>query len=125
MPVNQRVLKWIVIILGILIVLGLIVIVYTVASRLSERAERKAAELKQKELRQEQMPVEPSWALTGGMLFPEEVTVPLEAGENVASASMVPQGILLTLQRGGETTGLLLISPDGTVRSRFVIQRPE
>ncbi|TPD61998.1 hypothetical protein FIV46_07305 [Emcibacter nanhaiensis] len=97
----------------------------TIASRLSKMAERQEAE-KQAELAALQpKPVEPAWAMTGGLTFPENVTVALEAGENVAAAQMVPQGLLLTIQRGGETTGLLLVSPDGTVRSRFTIIRPE
>ena len=125
MPVNPRFLKWIVIILGILIVVGIVVIGVTIASRLSKMAERQEAE-KQAELAALQpKPVEPAWAMTGGLTFPENVTVALEAGENVAAAQMVPQGLLLTIQRGGETTGLLLVSPDGTVRSRFTIIRPE
>ncbi len=126
MPVNPRVLKWIVIILGILIILGLGGIILTIASRLSNMAEKKEAErLQQEAMIERPMPVEPAWAMTGGLLFPAEVAVPLEAGENVASVQMVPQGLLLTIERGGETTGLLLVSPDGTLRSRFTITQPE
>ena len=127
MPVNPRVLKWIVIILGILIVLGLGVIIITIANRLGNMAEKKEAErLKQAELAATlPMPVEPAWAVTGGTAFPTDVNVPLEAGENISSAQMVPQGLLLVLQRDGQTTGILLVGPDGAVRSRFTITRPE
>ena len=113
-PKNSPFLKFIVIFMGILIVLGLGVVVWKVIDLAKQKAAREKREAAQKELmlKTEQLPV-------AGFDF--EVT--LESDEVILETSATTGGLLFRIGRDGKTDRLIYKDFTGKTLGRIKVKR--
>ena len=113
-PKNSPFLKFIVIFMGILIVLGLGVVVWKVIDLAKQKAAREKREAAQKELmlKPEQLPV-------AGFDF--EVT--LESDEVILETSATTGGLLFRIGRDGKTDRLIYKDFTGKTLGRIKVKR--
>ncbi len=116
MPKNYGFLKFIVIFMGVLIVLGLAVVVWKVI----DLAKQKAAREKSEAARQEQMtPPQPA-----GRQFdkPFDFDLALESDERILETTANPAGLWLRIGRGGRTERMILVDFSGKVIGRIQVK---
>lgn len=113
-PKTSGFLKFIVIFMGILIVLGLGVVVWKVIDLAKQKAAREKMEAAQKELTltPEQVP---------GEDFAFEVT--LESGEVILEISAAPGGLWVRIGRDGQTSRIIYKDLTGKTIGRIEVKR--
>ena len=106
MPKNYGFLKFIVIFMGILIVLGLAVVVWKVI----DLAKQKAAREKREAMEQQNSPVV---RIPKGQQQPFEFEIQLESGEEILEMTSAPNGLWIRIGKQSETHRMLLLDYSG------------
>lgn len=109
LPKNQGFLKFIVIFMGILIVIGLAVIIWKVIDLAKKKAAREKMEAAQQEKMLSQIPS----SLMPAAPFAFDFT--LESGEQILEISAAPGGLWVRLGKQGMTSRIILVDFTGKV----------
>ena len=118
MPNNQGFLKFIVIFMGILIVVGLAVIVWKMVDLAKQKAAREKNEAQQQE--KVQMPVEPASSSFDD--FSHHLS--LESGERILETTATNGGIWVRIGKDGVSSRMVLITIKDGVKGTVQIKRP-
>lgn len=106
MPKNYKLLKGIVITLGILIVVMVVVIIVAAINQYNEQKSAEASLVQKYEM---------SEGPISSVMRPFEMDLNLEDGEQVIATSSSERGILVTIGKKGEVSKILLIDYRGKI----------
>ena len=119
MPKNQRLLKGIVIFLGILIIAMVIIII--VASIMKHKDQKSAEAALVEKYQVEQALKQPIMQKNTG---PFAMDLPLESGEEILSVQSEDKGIIITIGRQGRIIRIILVDYNANIIGTINVSRP-